>query len=293
MRKILILVCFIALNYAALAQKTYTINNETLELKTEVNGTLDLLWNTFDGKFRYFLKDNNDAIHELVNTKNSNNNYLEEYKTVLNSLTNNRVSTEKVNLTLASLKTFINSYNASQDSSYTVDEKAKLKTRLSVFGGLTNNLFVENLENKSVPFFGTEFEFFEQNKMPRHAGFLSLRHALEHDDFKYSVTQFALGYRFRFINQPNFNIYGNAKLVTYSFTKSQLVYEDSTNPEMYITEDKKANGFDVPFIFGLGADIKINTNSFITLAYHDIVALFIDNQDNFPIDFAIGYKFNL
>ncbi|MCB0425796.1 MAG: hypothetical protein KDD16_00545, partial [Mangrovimonas sp.] len=105
-------------------------------------------------------------------------------------------------------------------------------------------------------------------------------------------TQLAIGYRYRFINKPKFNIYGNLKIVTYSFTNFEVTYEDTDNPGTFITEDKSGSTFEAPFIFGLGADIKLG-KGYITLAYQEIVALFLDMHGNFPIDFAVGYKFNL
>ena len=137
---------------------------------------------------------------------------------------------------------------------------------------------MDNPDNKSTPLFGLEFEILEANKMPRHAGFFSFRHALEQKDIEYTETQLALGYRFRFINQSAFNIYANVKFATYTFSES---------PE------RSLSAFDAPFIFGLGSDIKIGENGFLTLAYNELFAIFIDNGGNFPIDFAIGYKMNL
>ncbi|MFD2822879.1 hypothetical protein ACFS5M_04305 [Lacinutrix iliipiscaria] len=279
MKKCLILVFLFTITTSSIAQNTFTVNNETLELKTEVEGTLDLLWNTIDGEFRYFVKDDSDAIQELKNTKDSESKtYKEEYKTVLNRLTGNSISTDKVNLTLSSLRQFFDDYNVSKNIDYQVSEKARLESRIGVFGGLTNHPFVENPDNKSTPFFGIEFEILEANKMPRHAGFFSMRHALEHSDYKYSATQLALGYRYRFINQPSFNIYANVKFATYTFSKFL---------------DESESSFDVPFIFGIGSDIKVGKNGFITFAYNELFAVFIDNEGNFPIDFAIGYKMKL
>jgi len=279
MKKILILVFLIALCHSTFAQETYTINDETFELKTEIEGDLDLLWNTIDGTFRYFVKNNDGDIQELKNTKDSeSNDYLEEYKTVLNTLTGNSISTDNVNLTLSSLKVYFDAYNASKNINYEVSERVKLQPRIGVFGGLTNHPFMDNPDNKTTPFFGLEFEILEANKMPRHAGFFSIRHALEHKDFEYSDTQLALGYRFRFINQSAFNIYANVKFATYTFSESPA---------------GSRSAFDAPFIFGLGSDIKIGENGFITLAYNELFAVFIDNGGNFPIDFAIGYKMNL
>lgn len=282
------------LSQITFSQETYTINNETLELKTEIDGQLDLLWNIIDGKYRYFVRDADANIQELINTKGSDNKFQEEYKSILSDLTKgSNLSTDKVNLTLFSLTEFLNDYNVTKDSGYTSRERAQIMSRLGVFGGLTNSPFVENPENKSTPFFGAEFEIFEANRLPRHAGIFSIRHTLEHDDFKYSNTQLALGYRYRVINQPNFNIYGNLKFVTYNFTDYTFVNEDPDNPGTFITDEGKSSDLDTPFIIGLGADIKISENSYITFAYHEIFALFLDSQGNFPIDFAIGFKLNL
>ena len=279
MKKILILVFLIAISHTSFAQETYTINDETLVLKTEVEGDLDLFWNTIDGAFRYFVRNNDGDIQELKNTKDSESNaFLEEYKTVLNTLTGNSISADKVNLTLSSLKTFFEAYNVSKNINYQVSERVKLQSRISVFGGLTNNPLVINPDNKTTPFFGLEYEILEANKLPMHAGFFSIRHALEHKDFKYSATQLALGYRFRFINKSAFNIYANVKFATYTFSDSPA---------------RNISAFDVPFIFGLGSDIKIGENSFITLAYNELFSLFIGDGGNFPIDFAIGYKMSL
>lgn len=289
--KKLLLFCVIATSFSTFAQENYTINGETLELKTEVDGNLDLLWNIFDGTYRYFVRTNEGDIQELTNTKNKETKkYQEEYKNTLNELTKDfDLKANKVNLTLFSLKEYLNTYNSSSDLNYTYEDRAKLKTRLGVFGGITNQPFVENPNNESVPFFGLEFELFEQNKLPRHALFFHLRHALENDDFKYSATQLSLGYRFRVINKETFNFYGNVNLVTYTASKETFT---STDPNIG-TFDVSNSGIQVPFSLGLGADIKVTKNGFITLAYNNIYAIFIDNSDNFPIDFAIGYKINL
>ncbi|HMC00813.1 MAG TPA: hypothetical protein VKN14_07245 [Flavobacteriaceae bacterium] len=287
----LLFLCF----SSVVAQNTYTINNETLVLKTEVEGKIDLLWNIIDQEYRYFVRTEDGNIQELVNTKDDNKKFQEEYKSTLHTLTKDaNVSVEDLDLTLTSLKQFFKDYDTAVDSdtNYSSD-KIKLAARLGFFAGITNQPFIENIENSSVPYFGAELEFFEESTMPRHTGFLSLKHSLESDDFKYTSTQFALGYRFRFINKPKFNVYANAKLVTFTIFDSNIIYEDEDNPGTFLTEDNSGSNIDTPFIFGLGADIKIDQNSFITITYQDIFALFIESQGNFPIDFAIGYKFNL
>jgi len=286
MRKILIilLLCFaFQTNYS---QESYTVNGESLELKTEIDGKLDLLWNIIDGKYRYFVKTEDNTITELKNTKDADKNYLEEYKTTLSSLTNG-MSTEKLKLTLYSLRNYIDKYNVSADSSYTsTTTESKVSFRLGISGGITNNPFVGNPDNVKVPLIGAELEIFEANILPRHSGFLQARHAFDNDDFPYSTTELSLGYRYRVINKSSFSIYGQVKFATVNFSDATVIDEDM---DISIND----TSFDVPFIFGVGADIKVSENSYITIIYGELFALLLDNQGNFSTDIAVGYKFNL
>ncbi len=272
------------LNYS---QETYTVNGETLDLKTEIDGKLDLLWNVIDGKYRYFVKTEDGTITELKNTKDDNNDYQEEYKSTLSSLTNGN-STDKLKLTLYSLRNYIDSYNASVDTSYTsTSTESNVQFRLGFSGGITNNPFVGNPDNTKTPLIGAELEIYEANVLPRHSGFLQARHAFENDDFKYSTSELSLGYRFRFINKETFSIYGQVKFATVNF--SNFTFLDENDMEV----DSNETSFDIPFIFGVGSDIKVGNNSYITIIYGELFALLLDNQGNFSTDIAIGYKFNL
>ena len=101
---IIILLCFVfQSNYG---QENYTIDGETIELKTEIEGKLDLLWNIIDGEYRYFVRTDDGTITELKNTKDDDNNYQEEYKSTLNNLTNGK-SADKLKLTLYDLRNYI------------------------------------------------------------------------------------------------------------------------------------------------------------------------------------------
>ena len=292
MRKIIFLLLFILFCFSASAQKQYTINGETLELKTEVTGTIDLLWNIIDHEYRYFVRKDN-VITELVNTRGNNNKFQEEYKTTLSELTKDSgLNTSDVKLTLYDLGNFINKYNASQDSNYIIASKeAIIKSRLLVFGGVTNSPFINNPDNINNPQFGAEIEVFEGNILPRHTLFFEIKHVLNNDEFKYSTTQLSLGYRFRFINTEKFILYANMVFGTYNFSKNTLSFINEA--DAIITEEITNNGFDAPFAFGIGADFKITPNSFITLNYNELFALFVDSQDNFSTNIALGYKFNL
>lgn len=55
------------------AQQTYTVKGESLELKTEVEGNLDLLWTIKDCKYRFFVKTKDGTLTELKNNKQSDN----------------------------------------------------------------------------------------------------------------------------------------------------------------------------------------------------------------------------
>ncbi|WP_452224971.1 hypothetical protein [Lacinutrix chionoecetis] len=291
MKKIILLFNLFAFCALSFAQETYTVGNETLLLKTEVDGTLDLLWNTINDEYRYFVKTDDGLITELKNTRGTNNKYQNEYKNVLEDLTS--MDASNVNLTTYSLKTFIDKYNASADSNYVSnDKKSKVKLRLGAFGGITNSPFNVNINNEKVPLFGAELEAISDNANSNHAGFLNVRHTTDNDEFRYSATQIALGYRYRFINKPTFNIYGQTKFATLTFSNTTVTVADPNNTNAFITIEDSSNSFDAPFIFGLGADIKIG-NGYLTLVYDSLFAVLIVNQDNFPVDFAVGYKFNL
>ncbi|WP_299366216.1 hypothetical protein [Winogradskyella sp.] len=287
MKKIILslFVCFAF--QLSFSQDTYTINGETLELKTEIDGKLDLLWNIIDGNYRYFVRSEDGTITELKNTKNADNKFQEEYKSTLSGLTDG-MSTDKLKLTLYSLRNYIDAYNASADSSYTsTSTESNVQFRLGFSGGITNNPFVGNPDNEKTPMVGAELEIFEANVLPRHSGFLQVRHAFESDDFPYSTSELSLGYRYRFINKEKFSIYGQVKFATLNFSSITFTNEDN------IEIDSNETSFDIPFIFGVGSDIKVGENSFITIIYGELFALLLDNQGNFSTDIAIGYKFNL
>ncbi|HLV69932.1 MAG TPA: hypothetical protein VKY34_04435, partial [Xanthomarina sp.] len=109
MKKLVILLCLFLSILSLKAQESYTINGETLQLKTEVEGNLDLLWNIIDDQYRYFVRTEDGFIKELLNTKNPDTKkYQEQYKNTLNNLTKEYgLNAKKVNLTLASLKDYI------------------------------------------------------------------------------------------------------------------------------------------------------------------------------------------
>ena len=285
----LVMLCVVQLQ----AQQTYTVKGESYELKTEVSGTVNLLWNIIDREYRYFVAKDDGSIKELVNTKNDDGKYNEEYKNTLKEFTTDaEMDYEKVKLLLFSLKDFINTYNSKVDKDYVYNtNRISVKTRLGFFGGITNNPFVTNPNNELSPLIGAELELYDDNKAKRHAAFLGLRHAFKNDKLNYSATELSLGYRYRFILKENFNIYGNLKLATFSNTKGEFTYV-AENDEI-ITENRSASNFDAPVIFGIGADIKVGEKGFLTLSYGELFALFLDNNGNFSTDFSIGYKFNL
>lgn len=289
MKKLFVLLIFICSFFTMNAQETYTVDGTTYELKTEVSGALTLLWNSIDSQYRYFVKQGN-TIQELVNSKGDDGKYKEEYKALLESLTGN--NSDKVKLTLPSLKKFITNYNTSIDGSIdTTNKTPDVSLRLMGFGGITNHPYVDNPDNTNLPQFGLEAEVFGATNTPRHALYLGLSHALESDDFEYSNTQLYLGYRFRFINAERFSLYANTTVATYNFTKATNTYilEDNS----VVVEKTSNNNFDAPFSFGIGGDIKICKNSYITLMYNELVAIFLDNEGNFSTNFVLGYKFTL
>ncbi len=289
MKKIIFSLLFILLSLYISAQKQYTVKGETLNLRIELEGDLDFLSYKTKDNYRFFIKDKNETIYELLNTRQEDNSYLNEYKRVLSNLTQgSNMSTEKVGFGHYSLKQFIRAYNSSGTKRYTyTGEKVYMQSRLGVFGGITNHPFTENKNNAKVPSLAVEFEFFAKISKPRQTGYFSIEHTFENSKIKYTSTQLALGYRYRFINKSAFNIYGNLQISTYTFSKNTFVLADNSKE---VVNDAI---FHIPLSFGLGSDIKINNHSLVTLTYKNLFAIFENNSANFPIDFAVGYKVNL
>lgn len=287
MQKVIIFLVLIMFPLIVLGQQQYNINGKTYELKTAVEGHIDLLWNSIDKEYRYFLRTDDGSISELLNTRDVNNDYLEEYKEQLDNLTQgSTISTQDLKFTLRELTQFFKTYNTAIGHSAYIEDRVPLQSRLNIYGGLTNHPFINNPNNTAVPVFGAEVEVVSSNTNSGHAGFFGIKQAFDHDDFPYSSTQLDLGYRYRFIRRSSFNIYGNLVAATYTFSKTTVAISDIMN------EVVKDDSFKVPFIFGLGADIKLSDNSFLTLAYNELFALFIESN-HFPVNFAVGYRFNI
>ncbi|TXG36733.1 autotransporter outer membrane beta-barrel domain-containing protein [Seonamhaeicola maritimus] len=284
----LILLVYLTIMSFSFAQEQFAINNETPNLKVETEGELDLLSLKTKDTLRLFVRDNYGTLQELLNTQNDDNSFREEFKDVLNKLTKDSgMSMENVGFGRYSLKQFIKAYNSNGTGRFTyTDEKVTAQTRLGLFAGLTNHPFMENPNNGKVTFINAELELFEKKPLPLQSGFISISHALENDDYKFISTTLALGHRFRFVNKTNFNIYTNLNVASYTFSKETITFDESTTVE-------KNSAFRVPFSLGIGSDIKISENSFISLIYNELFAVFASNSDNFPINFAAGYKFNL
>lgn len=267
----------------AQAQQQYTVNGQSYTLKTKVEGTLTLLWNTIDGEYRYFSKKGN-TIEELKNTRVQGD-YQEEFKTILkNQTTDASVDVEDVKLTLPSLTSFYNEYNKQVNPDF-VSEKnnIQLSTRLGAFAGISNSVYSSNPENKMLAVAGIEFELLDQVKLKRHSFVVQFRQTFKNADYNFSSSQFSLNYRFKFVKSSAIDVFVNTKFATYTYVKREVEV---------IENDVSGGDLQAPVLFGLGADIALG-KGYLTLSYNDIVGLSIDSNGEFPIDFTVGYKFNL
>ena len=271
------------------AQEQYSVNGQTLTLHLEAEGTLDLLSYINKDERRFFIREENGNITELINTKDIDNTYFQEYKDQLETLTKgSKMSAKDVGFGLYSIKKFIKAYNSEGTLRYAyTGERVKVKSRLGFFGGITNIPFIENLNNASSPFLSGELELFKDRDLPWQTIYFGIKQNLNTNDINYTSTQLALGYRFRFINKPTFNIHTNLEIAAYTFSKSTINMTDGSSEKI------SNSAFRIPFILGLGSDIRITDSSFISLIYYEIVSVLIDSNGHFPIDFGIGYKFNL
>jgi len=290
MKNLLFTLCLLATIQFGYSQETYTVNNETLELKSEMEGTLDLLWTSgSDGIFRYFIKKEDNSIVELKNTKIGKD-YNFEYITTLNELT--KMDANNVPYTLYGIKYFISDYNSSKDENYAGVVKGKLESRLAIFGGLTNQPFISNPDNKTTPFFAAELEVFDAKNLSKSVGFVNVRHTLSTDNINYTSTQLALGYRYRFVNSEKINVFAQTKFATITYAKTDVLVTDPNDVTQLITVSDTGTTFDAPLTFGFGADFKVGNNSYITFVYDSFYSVFLDNY-NFPMDVAIGFKFGI
>jgi hypothetical protein len=267
------------------SQENYTVNGTTYVLKTEVEGSLTLLWNVIDGNYRYFAKKDNEIV-ELTNTR-SNGKFQEEYKQTLVRLTSdNPVDASKTNLTLGSLRNYFNEYNKKADPAYEAKTTSvELETRLGILGGISNNNSTTNPDNVFAPFLGAEFEVTDSDMLKRHALVLQFRYSFETAGYDLTYSQFALNYRYKFIHTDRISVFGQVKLLTLTFAK---LAEDNVEGLLNL----KSTSLNTPVGLGLGLDYKLG-NGFLTFSVNDLVAPGYDTNGEFSIDLSIGYKFIL
>ncbi len=284
-------IAFLLFASQSYAQETYSVNGEQLTLKTEVEGTITLLWNIIDGEYRYFIK-NGNTITELTNTK-TDGDFQEEYLQVLQENTSDEdLSEDKVNLTTKSLADYFEDYNKRKDPNFIVKENnIKLKTRLGAFVGITNAVYSDNTTNQSLPTMGIEFEIIENNKLKRHSIVFQFKQTFESSEYKYSASQFSLSYRFKFVKREKLDVFLNTKIAAYTFESIPRLVEDQDTGEIVLDISTEDN-FSALMSFGIGADYKLG-NGYLTFIYGDIVSIVEGSNGEFPIDFTIGYKFNL
>jgi hypothetical protein len=265
------------------AQQTYTIDGTQYTLNTEVEGPLTLLWNTINSEYLYFVK-KGDEIVALKNTK-VDGKYQEEYKQTLSKFTGDGLSsTSKVKLTLSSLKSFFIDYNKQVDPNFKVEENSiKLKTRLGAFAGITNIIYTDNPTNALQPVVGIDFEVFEENNLRRHSMVLRFKQTLESSDHKYSASQVSFNYRFKFIKKDKIDVFINTKFAAYTYSKVLNLISGTTS---------SSGSFRALGLFGLGMDYAL-ANGYLTFNYNDIVGFGPSSNGEFPVDFTVGYKFNL
>ncbi len=288
------LIAFLLFASQSYAQNTYSINSEELSLKTEVEGSITLLWNIIDEEYRYFIKKGNN-ITELTNTKTEGH-YQDEYLQILQSNTSEEdLSEDKVKLTKESLADYFNEYNKRKDPNYEVPENnIKLKARLGAFAGITNAVYSPNPTNQILPTMGLEFEIVDFYKLKRHSLVFQFKQTFESSDYKYSASQFSFSYRFKFIKQEKLDVFINTKVAGYTF-ESIPKFDENDNP---IPDDDgkpiidSGDNFSALMSFGIGADYKLG-NGYLTFLYSDIVSIVEGSNGEFPMDFTIGYKFNL
>lgn len=285
---ILLVICLLTGYFSKIAaQEQHTINGKTYNLNQQITGDLTLLWTTQDGAYVYFIK-KEEQYYPLTNTKTETG-YKAEYKKQLQALTaDENLNVNNVKLTLADLTKFVNAYN-SLKSGVTQTTSKSLVLRAGIFGGISNVIFTSNPTNQNLPTLGAELELIEKVKLERHSLVLQFRQFIESGDYKYNASQFSLNYRFKFIKKEKITAYLNTRFATFTASSiTQEIIED----DILVTRKSTGSDFQAVALFGLGIDYAL-ANGYITFGYNDIVGVGVDSNGSFPVDFTIGYKFNL
>lgn len=289
--KLILVLFFLVFSATSLAQETFIIDNDTLQLQREVKGPLNLFYAKEDLRLRYFVQKENRLV-ELLEEKGEDG--ISKYKLQLEELTSDTdIQVYDVKFALYSLKHFVNQYNALILKDYRYNASTdNIMMRLGLFTGISNNSYTDNPSNVIAPVLGLEFEIHDPNLAPRHSAFLHLRQSFKQDEFDYTSTQLSLNYRFKLIRLENVDFHVDLELVNLMYSREKVEVKNDTGE---ITAIKEDNGFafNAPLSFGVGSDIKITENGYITLGYNDFLSIVLDNNGNFPLDFTIGYKYNL
>jgi hypothetical protein len=290
MRKIKIILAgfFLCMVFPMTAQEIFIINQDTLELTKEVQGTLSLFWNKEGQRYRYFVQ-KKDRMVELHNTNGN-----QEYKEQLEKLTADaNIKTKDVQFVLYSLRHFTNTYNSLIEEEYIFNEATEnIQQKIGLFTGLSNNVYTNNPDNILAPVVGIEWEFYDPNLAPRHSAFLQLRQSFKQDEYRHSSTALSLNYRFKALYFQNFDLHIDTRLATLYYSDDSITVRDEEG-QIIAVRDESGFTFTAPISFGVGSDIQITENSYITLGYNDIFAIVWESNGSFPVDFTIGYKYNL
>lgn len=289
-KSLVILFFFLVAGVEMLAQETYIIEGDTIDLKKEVSGTLNLLWGMEGNTYRYFVQKKKS----MVELKNIMIDGVPQYKAELDTITADAsISTRDVKFALYSLKHFVNQYNKQVQDDYVYNTSTpNFRQRLGFFTGLSNNIYTTNPENILAPILGVELEVFDPNLAPRHSAILQLRQSFKREEFRYSATQLSLSYRFKIIRFTNVDIHVDAELATAMYSENTMDITDATG-EVIDVKEESGFAFKVPLNFGIGTDIQITDRNFITFGYNDFISLVLDDNGSFPLDFSLGYKYNL
>ena len=286
MKRLLVLICILC-SFYSFAQQNYSVNGQDISLFTAVEGKLSLLWNTIDGEYQYFLKKDNELI-PLKNTKKGRM-YLGEYKETLRKYT--QLDAVRVKFTKPSLSKIIDEYNQLNDPNYVSNNTPlSLKTRLGGFLGTTNYAYFVNPENTLLIQLGAEFEIMDPVVLKRHSIAFQLRQLIGNNTYDFNSTQLSLNYRFKALLIDQLAVYVNTRIAGYYYISQDITLVEN-NGELNNIKDSDGE-FIAPFAFGIGADIPLG-KGFLTFQYQDIFAINQDDFGEFPVDIALGYKFNL
>lgn len=261
---------------ASAQHQQFTIDHQTYETQTLVDGELSLYTGHSSSQRHYIMAYEGD--HVVLKKEN--------YREQIKKLLNRSLALSDVKYKTRPLVMFTDEFNHREDEGV-----SQLNLGLSIYGGLSNQFLFPNPDNEKYGVVGAELEFSNRQLARRHSLFIQFNQTINTSDYKFNLSQLSLNYRFRFLDFKSFYAAVNIEF----FDLNYVSFEDSfyNQDGEQILKDEKSTSLDTPISLGASLNFKISKVTTIFVSYNDFVALGVSDNGETSLDFNLGLRFNL